>query len=202
MFARMCAAIGAAAALTERVWIGPKEQGEIRRWLNPLLAMIRRLVLIEAIALARAAPAPRRPVLQQQKPAPRAKPGAAWSLRLWPKPRRTGPRLRQLGPPLLVRDIWRERAREAAAAQLNRVRFMRPAPQAQFARRLAALAAILERPLAAARRLAKKLRPTPRFALKLLRPLPRTARYKDDAYAQTGARALNDTFAWLYPDSS
>jgi hypothetical protein len=204
MFARMSRAVGEAAALADRAWIGPKEKSEVRSWINPLIALVRKLVLIEAIALARAPASKVRtadlPVRPRGKAALKSR---NYTLRLWPKPKRTGPRARQLGPPVLVRDIWRDNARASAAHHLKKVRFMRPPPGVQFARRIEALTRILDRPLNAARRLANKLRAIPKLALKLIaRKLPRTRRYCEAEYAHIGECAFDLTIAWLHPNTS
>ncbi|HYD73783.1 MAG TPA: hypothetical protein VEF55_11645, partial [Candidatus Binatia bacterium] len=180
MFERMRAAIGDAAALARRDWIGPKEQREIRAWLGPIIAMARKIVFIEAAALPRCAPPPaaKRAATRAKSPRPRT-----ISIRLWPQQKRIGPRARQLGPPVLVRDIWRDRAREAAARHLAMVRFMRPTPHLQLSRRIEALARLIARPLAAARRLARKLRLMPRIAIKIgAALLPRTRLYDCPEY--------------------
>jgi len=221
MFARMREAIGEAARWAARAWITEDEEKHVRAWLGPLIAMVRKLVLIEAIALARSdalgdararARTGSKPETARKTCAPPpAPPHPMWpyaahkrpaTLPLWPKPDKNGPRVRQLGPPLLVRDIWRERAREAQARHLDMVRFMREPPGVRLARRMEALARIIEKPLAAARRLAKKLRVVPKLALKLLRKLPRSRYYKDAAYTAAGDRAFDDVFNWLYTDTS
>jgi hypothetical protein len=211
MFDRMARAVGEAAALADRAWIGPKETREVRSWLNPLIALVRRLVLIEAIALARAPAAKSgtadvhaRPrgdaALTARKHPPRTR---TYALRLWPQAKHAGPRIRQLGPPVLVRDIWSDNARAAAARHLQKVRFMRPPPGVQLARRIEALTRILDRPLTAARRLAQKLRSFPKLALKLIaRKLPSTRRYLEAEYSHIGERAFDHTFAWLHPNTS
>ena len=55
MFARMARAVGERGGFADGAWIGPKEKSEVRSWLNPLIAVVRKLVLIEAIALAKGA---------------------------------------------------------------------------------------------------------------------------------------------------
>ena len=207
MFERMRRAIGEAAALADRAWIGPKEAREVRSWLNPLIALVRRLVLIEAIALAKSAILDRASSDAQcqrhAKAGLKARGPRTPSLRLWPRIKHTGPRIRQLGSPVLVRDIWRDNARAAAARHLQRVRFMRPPPSVQLARRIEALTRILDRPLSAAHRLARKLRAIPKFALKLIaRKLPRTRRYLEAEYTHIGELAFDHTFAWLHPTTS
>ena len=205
MFERMARAVGEAAALADGAWIGPKERSEIRSWLHPLIALVRRLILIEAIALARATPAAKGGTADFQV-RPRGKAALtsrSHALRLWPQTKHTGPRARQLGPPVLVRDIWRDNARAAAAQHLRMVRFMRPPPGVQLARRIEALTRILDRPLSAARRLARKLRAFPKLALKLIaRKLPRTRRYLEAEYSHIGDLAFDHVFAWLHPNTS
>jgi hypothetical protein len=207
----MARAVGDAAALADRAWIGPKEKSEVRSWISPLIALVRKLVLIEAIALARAPTFVTRTADLLVRPRGKAalaactlpKTTRTYALRLWPQTKRTGPRARQLGPPLLVRDIWRDNARAAAAYHLKKVRFMRPPPGVQFARRIVALTRILDRPLAAARRLARKLRAIPKLALKLIaRKLPRTRRYLEPEYAHIGDLAFDLGIAWLHPNTS
>ena len=206
MFERMARAVGDAAALADRAWIGPKEQSELRSWINPLIAVVRKLILIEAIAIARAPAFKMRTADLPVRPRGRAALSArthTHALRLWPQTKPTGPRIRQLGPPLLVRDIWRDNARAATARHLQKVRFMRPPPGVQLARRVEALTRILDRPLNAARRLARKLRAIPKLALKLIaRKLPRTRRYREAEYAHIGERAFDLTIAWLHPNTS
>jgi hypothetical protein len=206
MFERMARAVGEAAALADRAWIGPKETREVRSWINPLIALVRRLVLIEAIALARAPAFKVRTADLPVRPRGKAALSAhtrTHALRLWPQTKRTGPRTRQLGPPLLVRDIWRDNARAAAARHLQKVRFMRPPPGVQLARRIEALTRIIDRPLSAARRLARKLCAFPKLALKLIaRKLPRTRRYLEAEYTHIGECAFDLTITWLHPNTS
>jgi hypothetical protein len=64
-------------------------------------------------------------------------------------------RIRQLGPPLLVADIWREQARDA---RIQRLHSAPPAsPGARLANRIRALQRTIEKPIAHARRLARLL---------------------------------------------
>jgi hypothetical protein len=227
MFARMRAAVGEAAAVAERSALEPQERQAIARWLAPLEAMVRKIVLIEAVALARtgavqrgpARPiegplAPSRPpamtvialppppvrILSHVAPPAPAQPRAP-SLRLWPRTRASlGPRVGDLGPPLLASEAWRDRGRLALARHLARARLMRRTPQQRLARRIAALQRVIERPRAAIRRLARRVRAQRPLALRLARkPLPRARFYGEPEYVQSGAlardsvRAPNDT---------
>jgi hypothetical protein len=195
MFARLAAAIGGAAAIAARDALSAGEIRVIRAWLRPLEAMVRKIVLIEAMALARAGaaaragnrapqahadPAPQRapaltlvvlptPPIRFVKPQPTAaapRRARVASLRLWPRQRRSaGPRVRDLGAAVIVADINRERARLALARQLAQVRACPPAPAQQR------LAGRIE---ALARVIAKPLAAIRRLARKLA-ALPRLA---------------------------
>jgi len=195
MFARMSAALGAATALAQRERLQRDEVSAIRAWLAPLEAMVRRVVLFEAAKLARtpaplAAPKPQRQTIKRAA-------ARVTSLRLWPKAAWSPARIRQLGPPLLVRDIYRERARVAAALHLAQVRFMRAPIAVRLARRIDAIARVLAKPHVAARRLARKLRLTPRLALRLAtRAMPRTALYDDPSYWASARYAYSACFSY------
>jgi len=166
LFARMRAHIGEAQAIAVRK-LDRDTLAAMRAWLRPLEALVRRIVLIEAAALARTPLAPKRQSERRAQP-PQTKPHQrSYALRLWPRTPPPPARIRQLGPPLLVRDIYRERARAAQARRLNMVRFMRPPEPLRIARRIEALARVLEKPTNAVRRLARKLRQLPKLAIKL-----------------------------------
>jgi hypothetical protein len=74
----------------------------------------------------------------------------------------------------------------------------------RVARRVDALARIMARPLAAARRLVRAITAKPHLALKLaLMPTPPSTLYPEPEYAQAGARAFNDAYDWsTRPDTS
>jgi hypothetical protein len=98
MFALMHRSIGAVSALAERAWIEPSEWRRIRAWFAPVLAMARKVVLIEALVLARdAVLAPRR--LRSARAVPNPPRQHKPNIRLWPKLKRLRARVRQLGPP-------------------------------------------------------------------------------------------------------
>lgn len=144
-----------------------KERRELRRALAGLEAFARRVVLLEAMSLPRTrldrassdAPAS----LKARGPRKTTSPP---SLRLWPRQKRGAARVRQLGPPLLVRDIWREQHRAALIARLKDAR-RRPITT-RLADRIGALENLIAAPLRAAKRLAHKLVRLPSLALKLV----------------------------------
>ncbi|MGE0184831.1 MAG: hypothetical protein AB7Q23_03450 [Hyphomonadaceae bacterium] len=144
-----------------------RERANVRAWLRALEGLARKAVLIAARAVT-LGDAPARPRPNTATPAaPRAGKRLP-RLRLWPKPRRGRARVRQIGPPLLVREIWRERARAARAAQLAKARLERKPFHIRFADRLDALERLIENPAPAARRLARKLAQAPKIALKIV----------------------------------
>jgi hypothetical protein len=155
-----------------------KERRDLRRWIAALEAFVRRIVLLEALSLdvSRLERAPPGSHARREARAPTSKRKRPPRLRLWPQPKRTGPRIRQLGPPVLVRDIWREQRRAALIARLAAARGQRRKPYIILAARIDALDSILAAPMRAARRLARKLAQLPRLALKLAlavtRPVP------------------------------
>jgi hypothetical protein len=196
MFARMCDAVGDAAALAARSALDEEERRAIRAWLAPIAAFARKLVLIEAAALARE---PELPPGRRHKPGG-GRSGRTASFRLWPRPRPAPARIRSLGEPTTVAQIWRERARQALLRRLAEARANRAPAHVRLARRMEALERVIAKPAAAARRLARRLRRTPRLALELAaqRP-PRSDRLDADACddarrrAWSAAFALNDT---------
>src|SRR5262245_39491510 len=98
MFARMRAAIGDAGVIAARLGLSDRDRRAIRGWLSPIVAMVRKIVLIEAIALARAGLAPAR-VAVRRVADPARRTSQTTSLRLWPRQSASsGPRVRDLGP--------------------------------------------------------------------------------------------------------
>jgi hypothetical protein len=145
-----------------------KERRELRAWIAALEAFVRRIVLLEALHLRpldRGSSGPHGVAVAQARPKTRGprKP----RLRLWPQPKRTGPRIRLLGPPTTVAEIWREQRRDALIARLKAARGRRRKPHIVLADRIDALESILAAPMRAARRLARKLAQLPRLAMKL-----------------------------------
>jgi hypothetical protein len=161
-----------------------KERRDLRRWLAALEGFVRRIVLIEALSFLDRASSDAHVVGASNNAGLKAR-GARRSkrtprLRLWPRPVHTGPRVRQLGPPTSVREIWREQRRAAIIARLAGARGRRSKPSIVFADRIDALESILAAPLRAARRLARKLAQTPRLAIKLAAARIRSALGLDD----------------------
>jgi hypothetical protein len=153
-----------------------KERADLRRALAQLEDFVRRVVLLEAMTL--------RPGFSDREPSgshPRWKTRGPRkpTLRLWPRQKRGAPRIRQLGPPTLVRDIWRDQHRAALIARLKTAR-RRPITT-RLADRIDALENILAAPLRAAKRLARKLARLPLLALKLVMARLTAARGIDPA---------------------
>ena len=88
-------------------------------------------------------------------------------LRLWPAPPRVRPRIRLLGPPTSLREIWRDQKRDALIARLAQARARRKPAHLRIADRIDALQRFLDAPLAGVRRLARKLRAIPKLAFRL-----------------------------------
>lgn len=220
MFARMRDAIGEAASIAARAALSREERRVIRKWLAPLEAMARKVVLIHALELAErgargethaSAPASAPPAVTlitlppppvrilthaaAALPLPARQHTRAPALRLWPRTPASPVHARDVGPNLLLRDVQRDRARLALARQLAAARRKRtPEPQ-RLARRIDALARILNRPLAAARRLVRVLRAKPMLAMKLaMRRLPRTRLFPEPEYAGSHALGYNRAY--------
>ncbi len=240
MFERMRAAIGEADALAGRRDLDAEEAQAVRKWLGPLEAMVRKVVLVHALALIErgdthakrkrgdtharpvaaqlpapsdvrvchpAAPAPAPPAVTLialppppvrlvSQAAAAATPVArqrAPSLRLWPRAASVGPRVRDVGPNLLVREVRRDTARLAAA----RIRTCRRSEPERLARRVDALSRVLDSPLPAARRLARELAVRPNLAIRLAaRRAPRTRHYNEPECAMAHDHALNRAYDW------
>lgn len=180
-----------------------------RAWLRPLEAMVRKIVLVEAAKLAREPQKPTPPKLPplvlalyaRPAPAPYPEPRPHKPrFRLWPRQAPSPVRIRSLAPPTLVRDLYRERFRDAQTRQLNMTRFMRADEATRIAGRITMLERILAKPIAAVRRLARKLRGQPKLALALaVTRWPRSAQADHDTQNHLSrecyfaALALNDS---------
>jgi hypothetical protein len=168
-----------------------RERRDLRRWLAALEAFVRRIVLLEALHLKERGSSD--PHVQRQQNAglkARAPTKRRPRLRLWPQAKRTGPRIRQLGPPVLVRDIWREQRRDALIARLKAARGRRRKPHIILADRIDALESILAAPMRAARRLARKLAQLPSLAMKLAFAITRPVPGIDDAIPHEAHNAV------------
>jgi hypothetical protein len=161
----------ARAALTRlRATIAPlgtldaKERRHLRSWLRALEAFARRVVLLGALHL-NGSEWDREPSGSLARKACLSRAQAKPALRLWPRPKPPRARIRQLGPPVLVRDIWRDQHRATLIARLNAARGRRRPLHIRLADRIDALENLLAAPIRAIRRLARKLTRT--LALKL-----------------------------------
>jgi len=188
----------------------PSEGRMFRSWLRGLEALARKAVLIEAAAIAKTLskiPIPYRathkpkPKPQEQKPKQ-----PAWMtqrkrhprMRLWPK-FKAAARIRALGRPVLVRDIWAERRRKVLIARLAQARTRRKPKHIRLADRLDALERVIDAPTRAAKRLAKKLILVPALAATIALALQPEPRAVDEKLANDISFA---SAAVAYPDSS
>lgn len=164
----------ARAALTRlRATIAPlntlttNERRDLRTWLRALETFVRRVVLLEALSLAPLDRASSDAHLHgcQQSARLKTRDPRKPTLRLWPRPARPRARIRLLGLPTLVREIWREQHRAMLIARLQSAHAQRRPAHIRLADRIDALESILATPIRAARRLARKL--TRALAMKL-----------------------------------
>ncbi len=120
------------------------------------------------------------------------------SLRLWPRASAgAGPRVRDVGPNLLVREVRRDEVRFAMARRMQSLRAMRRPEPERLARRIDALARLIERPLAAARRLARRLVLDPLLALRLsAKRAPRATFDPEPEYDLVHSRVSEDAWAF------
>lgn len=182
-----------------------KERRDLRTWLRALETFARRVVLLEALSLdrldrgfslsaearrAKGEGASARKARIQRKRRP--------TLRLWPRPKPPRARIRLLGPPTLVRDIWREQHRATLIARLQSARGNRRPAHVRLADRIDALENLLAAPMRAARRLARKLTRSLALKLAMLRQAPVPGVDDDDQNAAqhagvTGALAFDSS---------
>jgi len=185
MLTLMILAIGSPGLVATIERLTRKTKREIKDWLCPLEALTRKLLLIDAAKLPR--PSERRPAPQSWTPnrvrayakslgrKPKrvhyADPNrpATWRVSFTlTLPKDTldrkmrfdngGPRIRRAGPPFLVRDVWRDQAAQARAAQLEAQREAKRANAAKhLAARMEAVRRAIEDPAPHAERLAQKL---------------------------------------------
>ncbi len=133
----------------------PCVRRRVRAWLAPLEAMVRKLLIVEAAALKPPPPrAAKSKTPAARKPAAKRPPSFNLIPELAREPQCRA-RVRQIGPPLLVREIWREQRRRALIAQLAKA--PRPAPFTRLINRVCAVARVVGNPLPHARRLARLL---------------------------------------------
>ncbi|MES1201355.1 MAG: hypothetical protein ABUS57_07875 [Pseudomonadota bacterium] len=190
LIALMAIAIGGPVAIAKAGRLSRKGRREILDWLAPLEVLVRKLVFIEAMNLplpaeqgarvltkklvaawSRARPAPPR-AIDPEKP-------ATWrvSFKLALSRRRRAPptqrMVSRLGPPLLVRDVWRDRAARMRLAARNALaNGVTPSPR-RLALRYEAVRRVIANPTAAAMRLARELRKRDADLRNPHKPLPR-----------------------------
>lgn len=130
-----------------------------REWLAALEVMVRKVLLIEASTLVRAleapAPSPAKRHAPRSTNARAPRPPVFALIPASAVPPKHPSRVRLLGPPSLVSEIWRDAARARLIALLRNA--PPPAPQARLINRISALARVIAEPSAAIRRLARVL---------------------------------------------
>jgi len=186
------------------------------QWLYALEALARKLVLLEALALAAPGvpvPAFRLPLHLHPllpAPAPSEPKPRGHGFRLWPKAKPHPARIRLLGKAASA-ERAREAERQAQIERLKQARAKRASASQRLLRRLKALGCVLEKPLPYARRLARKLRDSSKtFLVKLaLKRPPRSPYIEQQVQADTekhcwaAARAeLDARFPDARPDTS
>ncbi len=198
MCARLMCLIGAARAAAIAC-LSRRQRAELIDWLAPLEAMARKLLLIEAAALPPCTKSVRQPARAGEGACTARKHGPAFNLIPVRARERAHPaRIRQLGGPILVRDMWSDAVRMQRIAHLRAA--PKPAPGARLANRVAALLRVIDRPLVHARRLARLMARLARRAGRIARcvaeaPLRRRPMmFHVAAYDQTTGRAQRTGF--------
>jgi hypothetical protein len=139
-----------------------------KQWLYALEALVRKLVLLEALALAPPLPKPRPiqlPLYMQTKlPEPSRERSAqlGHAFRLRPRAKPHPARIRLLGKPQSRAELERDTLDQAQLERLKQARANRLPPVQRMLRRMNALSRVLEKPLPYAKRLARKLRRAPK----------------------------------------
>lgn len=142
------ATAAALAGLTRR------HRAEVLTWLPPLETLVRKLLLIEAAALAPLKIAKRGSSEQRAQSVRAHQP--AFKLSPLAQSKAHPARIRLLGAPTTLSELWLNQQRAARVARLSEA--PRAAPNVRLANRIAALAAVIAKPLPHARRLARLLR--------------------------------------------
>ena len=140
-----------------------------KQWIYALEALVRKLVLLEALALAPPLPKPR-PIqlpliytkIKQPAPPRERSTGRGQAFRLWPRAKPHPARIRLLGKPQSRAELDRDALYQAQLERLKHARAHRLAPVQRMIRRINALSRVLEKPLPYAKRLALKLRKAPK----------------------------------------
>jgi hypothetical protein len=207
-----------------------KARNAVRRRLALLESLLMKLLLIEASRVSvpppcrRQKPAGKTPAAREFTPEDPTNP-ATWRVRFTPRippsPQQqrqrarqyaaaAGPRIRDLGPPILVRDIWRDNARRALIARLTPKLAAASAPARalakarKLARRFEALRRAIASPAAAIAALARKLHALGAKARAAAHAIAVAIPVRLKREPPTHARAVSH--AWdtlhLWPDSS
>lgn len=176
-----------------------------RQWLYALEALVRNLVLLEALVRAPAAPKlPPLPLrIRQMAPPPPRERTKTCAFRLWPRAKPHPARIRLLGDPRSRGEIMRDALYREQLDRLKQARLTRLPESQRIVRRILALGRALEKPLGQARRFARKLAKASKSMS--LSSAPRSPyidpRVQDDAEMHCWA-AARAAYAARYPDSS
>ena len=136
----------------------------VAQWLYALEALVRKLVFLEALALApTGAPIPpaRMPFHLQHlapDPPPRGPTQRGYAFRLWPRAKPHPARMRLLGRASSTAEHNAQAARQAQLDRMQQARTKRASRAQTLLRRLSALRQVLDKPLPYAQRLARKLK--------------------------------------------
>jgi hypothetical protein len=151
------ATAAALAGLTRR------QRAEVLTWLPPLETLVRKLLLIEAAALTPLVVAKRAGGERRAQTARAHQ--VAFKLSPLASTKAHPARIRLLGAPTTLAELWLSQQRAVRVSRLNEA--PRAAPNVRLANRIAALAAVIAKPLPHVRRLARLLR-RPSGAAKLI----------------------------------
>jgi hypothetical protein len=155
-----------------------------KQWLYALEALVRKLVLLEALALAPALPKLppiQLPLYMQMKlPPPPRERAKTYAFRLWPRAKPHPARIRLLGKAQSRAELERDALYRAQLERLKLARQKRLPEAQRIVRRIGALSRVLEKPLTYARRFARKLAKTSKqFLAKIALKRPPRSPYVD-----------------------
>lgn len=146
--------VAGAATATTLAGLTRRHRAEVLTWLPPLETLVRKLLLIEAAALPPTKIAKRAGGNQRAQTARAHQP--TFKLSPLSPPNAHPARIRLLGAPTTLAELWLDQQRAARVSRLSAA--PRAAPNVRLANRIAALAAVIAKPLPHARRLARLLR--------------------------------------------
>ena len=154
-----------------------------KQWLYALEALVRKLVLLEALALAPALPKLppiQLPLYMQMKlPPPHAR-AKSYSFRLWPRAKPHPARIRLLGQAQSRAELERDALYRAQLERLKQARLNRIPEAQRIVRRIGALSRVLDKPLTYAQRFARKLaKASKQFLAKIALKRPPRSPYVD-----------------------